>query len=161
MKYSSTIQLVQTWLTNCPAGRRALLKVAHPVLTKCLQPTNPSKPLCSWFPRGFPRIQGGVLSASREGGAAENQSLCPPPPTHNRTGTAQLSSRRCNYRVSQKNALSECCWTHSAAAQSPVANTPCVWKSILCTFLTKTKPNQALPSYEYGKIWPNSAQFWL
>ena len=60
-----------------------------------------------------------------------------------------------------KNALSECCWTHSAAAQSPVANTPCVWKSILCTFLTKTKPNQALPSYEYGKIWPNSAQFWL
>ena len=89
--------IVQTWLTNCPAERRALLKVAHPVLTKCLQPTNPSKPLCSWFPRGFPRIQGGVLSASREGGAAENQSLCPPPPTHNRTGTAQLSSRRCNY----------------------------------------------------------------
>ena len=89
--------IVQTWLTNCPAERRALLKVAHPVLTKCLQPSNPSKPLCSWFPRGFPRIQGGVLSASREGGAAENQSLCPSPPTHNRTGTAQLSSRRCNY----------------------------------------------------------------
>ena len=97
MKYNSTILLVQTWLTNCPAERRALLKVAHPVLTKCLQPSNPSKPLCSWFPRGFPRIQGGVLSASREGGAVENQSLCPPPPTHNRTGTAQLSSKRCNY----------------------------------------------------------------
>ena len=43
------------------------------------------------------------------------------------------------YRVSQKNALSKCCcWTHSALAQSPVADTPCVWKSIYWSFLTKT-----------------------
>ena len=27
-----------------------------------------------------------------------------------------------------KNAHSECCWSHSALAQSQVAGTPCVWK---------------------------------
>ena len=30
------------------------------------------------------------------------------------------------YRVSQKNALSECCWSHSALAQSPFVGTLCV-----------------------------------
>ena len=34
------------------------------------------------------------------------------------------------YRVSQKNALSECCWSHSALAQSPFAGTPCVWRFV-------------------------------
>ena len=34
------------------------------------------------------------------------------------------------HRVSQKNALSECCWSHSALAQSQVAGTLCVWKLI-------------------------------
>ena len=62
------------------------------------------------------------------------------------------------YRVSQKNTLSECCWSHSALAQSPVADTPCVLKSIFWSFLTKTMQDQALPSHVHGKIWPHSAQ---
>ena len=37
-----------------------------------------------------------------------------------------------------KNALSECCWSHSALAQSPFAGTPCVWRLIFWSFLTKT-----------------------
>ena len=49
--------------------------------------------------------------------------------------------------VSQNNALSECYWTHSALAQSPVADTPCVWKSIFWSFLSKTEPKQDLPSH--------------
>ena len=56
------------------------------------------------------------------------------------------------YRVSQKNGLSECCWSHSALAQSQVAGTPCVWKLIFWSFLTKTKPDQAFPSHVHGKI---------
>ena len=56
------------------------------------------------------------------------------------------------YKVSQKNALSECCWSHSALAQSQVAGTPCVWKLIFWSFLTKTKPDQAFPSHVHGKI---------
>ena len=69
---------------------------------------------------------------------------------------------QCYYRVSQKNALSECCWSHSALAQSQVlASSPCVWKLIFWLFLTKTKPDQALPSYVCGKIHPHSFQFWL
>ena len=54
-----------------------------------------------------------------------------------------LINNKHTYRVSQKNALSECCWSHSALAQSQVAGTPCVWKSICWSFLTKTKPDQA------------------
>ena len=46
-----------------------------------------------------------------------------------------------------KNALSECCWTNSALVQSPVADTPCVWKSIFWSFLSKTEPKQDLPSH--------------
>ena len=58
------------------------------------------------------------------------------------------------YRVSQKNALSKCCcWTHSALAQSPVADTPCVLKSIFWSFLNTQ--DQALPSHVHGKIWLN------
>ena len=60
-----------------------------------------------------------------------------------------------------KNALSECCWSHSAVAQSPFAGTPCVWKLIFWSFVTKTKQDQALPSNVDGRIWPHSAQFWL
>ena len=37
-----------------------------------------------------------------------------------------------------KNALSECCWSHTALAQSQVAGTPCVWKLIFLSFFTKT-----------------------
>ena len=48
--------------------------------------------------------------------------------------------------------LSECCWNHSALAQSQVAGTPCVWKLIFWSFLTKTKPDQAFPSHVHGKI---------
>ena len=36
----------------------------------------------------------------------------------------------CTYRVTQKNAISECCWSHSALAQSQVTGNPCVWKLI-------------------------------
>ena len=64
-------------------------------------------------------------------------------------------------RVSQNNALSECYWTHSALAQSPVADSHCVQKSIFWSFLTKTKQDRALPSHVHGKIWPQSARFWL
>ena len=42
-----------------------------------------------------------------------------------------------------KNALSECHWSHSALAQSQVTGTPCVWKLIFWSFITKTKPDQA------------------
>ena len=68
-----------------------------------------------------------------------------------------------NYRVSQKNALSECCWSHSALAQSPFAGTPCVWRLIFWSFLTKTKQDQAPPSHVNGKIYSHrhSTQFWL
>ena len=56
------------------------------------------------------------------------------------------------YRVSQNNALSDCCWNHSALAQSQVASTPCVWKLIFWSFLSKTKQDQATPSHVNGKI---------
>ena len=51
--------------------------------------------------------------------------------------------------------------THSELAQSPIANSPCVWKSIFWSFLTKIKQDPALQSHVHGKIWPHSAQFWL
>ena len=51
-----------------------------------------------------------------------------------------------------KNALLECCWSHSALAQSPFAGTPCVWRLIFWSFLTKTKQDQAPPSHVNGKI---------
>ena len=52
-----------------------------------------------------------------------------------------------------KNALSECCWSHGALAQSQVAGTPCVWKSIFWSFLTETKRDQAFPIHvHHGKI---------
>ena len=56
------------------------------------------------------------------------------------------------YRVSQKNALSEFCWSNSALARSQVAGTLCVWKLIFLLFLIKTKPDQAFPSHVHGKI---------
>ena len=54
--------------------------------------------------------------------------------------------------VPEKNALSECCWSHSALAQSQVASIPCVWKLIFWSFLTKTKPDQAFPSHFHDRI---------
>ena len=51
-----------------------------------------------------------------------------------------------------KNALSECCWSHSALAQSQVAGTLFLWKLIFFSFLTKTKPDQAFPNHVHGKI---------
>ena len=56
------------------------------------------------------------------------------------------------YGVSQKNALSECCWSHSALAQSPFARIRCVWRLIFWSLLTKTKRDQAPPSHVIGKI---------
>ena len=52
----------------------------------------------------------------------------------------------------QKNALSECCWSHSALAQSQVAGTPCGWKLFFWSFLTKTKPDQPFPSHFHDRI---------
>ena len=51
-----------------------------------------------------------------------------------------------------KNAHSECCWSHSALAQTQVTGTPCVWKLIFWSFLAKTKPDQAFASHVHGKI---------
>ena len=51
-----------------------------------------------------------------------------------------------------KNALSECCWSHSALAQSPFAGTPCVWRLIFGLFLSKIQQDQAPPSHVNGKI---------
>ena len=51
-----------------------------------------------------------------------------------------------------KNALSECCWSYSALAQTQVTGTPCVWKLIFWSFLAKTKPDQAFASHVHGKI---------
>ena len=51
------------------------------------------------------------------------------------------------YRVSQKNALSEWCWSHSALAQSQVSSTPCVWKLIFGRFVLRLclfKPSQVI-----------------
>ena len=59
-----------------------------------------------------------------------------------------------------KNAFSECCWSQSALAQSPFAGTPCVWRLIFLSFLTKTKQDQAPQSHVNGKIYPHSTQFW-
>ena len=52
-----------------------------------------------------------------------------------------------------KNALSECCWSQGALAQSQVAGTSCVWKLIFWSFLTKTKPDQAFPSHVHVRIY--------
>ena len=65
------------------------------------------------------------------------------------------------HRVSQKNALSESYWTHSAMAQTPVADTPLCLEINFWSFPTKTKQDQALPSHVHGKVWPHSAQFRL
>ena len=46
-----------------------------------------------------------------------------------------------------KNALSECCWSHSALAQTQVNGTPCVWKLIFGCFvlrLSLIKPSQVM-----------------
>ena len=51
-----------------------------------------------------------------------------------------------------KNALSECCWSHSVQGQSPLVGTPCVWSLIFWSFLTKTKQDQAPPGHVNGKI---------
>ena len=63
-------------------------------------------------------------------------------------------------RVSQNNALSECYWTHSALAQSPVADTPCVWQSIFGSFLlrlSRIKPSQVVYMVKFGSTVLNFA----
>ena len=45
-----------------------------------------------------------------------------------------------------KNALSECCWSYSALAQSQVAGTPCVWKLICGRFLILLRLSLIKPS---------------
>ena len=50
------------------------------------------------------------------------------------------------YRVSQKSALSECYWAHSAL-------TPCVWKSIFGLFLlrlSRIEPSQVMYMVKFG-----------
>ena len=67
-----------------------------------------------------------------------------------------------------KNTLSECCWSHSALAQSQVAGTPCVWKLIFWSFLTKTKPSQVMfmekfspTAFKFGYDFVPFVQFFL
>ena len=43
-------------------------------------------------------------------------------------------------------------WSHSALAQSEVASTSCVWELSFRSFLTKAKPDQAIPSHVHRKI---------
>ena len=54
------------------------------------------------------------------------------------------------------NTLSECCWSHSSLAQSPFADTPCVWRLIFWAFLTKTKrrikPSQVMSIEKFSPI---------
>ena len=57
-----------------------------------------------------------------------------------------------------KNALSECCWSQGALAQSQVAGTSCVWKLIFWSFLTKTKQDQA-PPHAMVKFSPTALNF--
>ena len=64
-------------------------------------------------------------------------------------------------RVSQKNALSECCWSQSALTQSPFAGPPFFWRLIFWSFLTNTKQDPAPPSHVNGKIKPHSTQLLL
>ena len=60
------------------------------------------------------------------------------------------------YRVSPKKALSECCWSHSALAQSPFAGTlVCLEIVFFVVSYCKTKQDQAPPSHVNGKIWPH------
>ena len=62
-------------------------------------------------------------------------------------GTTAAFNCKKKYRVSQKNALSECCWSHSALAQSQVSSTPCVWKLIFGRFVLRLclfKPSQVI-----------------
>ena len=51
-----------------------------------------------------------------------------------------------------KNALSECCWSHSALAQTQVTGTPCVWKLTFWSFFAMAKPDQAFASHVHGKF---------
>ena len=58
-----------------------------------------------------------------------------------------------------KNALSECCWSHSALAQTQVPGTLCEKKLIFWSFLAKTKPDQNVTigakfcSIAWDQIW--------
>ena len=47
----------------------------------------------------------------------------------------------------KKRTILECCWSHSALAQSQVAGIPCVWKSIFWPFLLRQsliEPSQVM-----------------
>ena len=53
-----------------------------------------------------------------------------------------------------KKLLLECCWSHGAPAQSPVAGTPQPDFDEQVFFRSKTRQDQALPSHvNNGKIW--------
>ena len=71
----------------------------------------------------------------------------------------------CNkeYRVSQKKRIFRILFEPQCTclAQSQVAGTPCVWKLIFRSFLTKTNPDQAFPSHVHDKVLPHSTQLWL
>ena len=55
----------------------------------------------------------------------------------------------------------ECYWSNSARAQSPLAGSLCYWQIVFWSFVTKTKKDQALIRHVHGKIWPCSTQFGL
>ena len=89
----------------------------------------------------------------------------------------------------KKKLLTECCWSRSAAAESPVADTPCYWQShplleqgwagmtfkssgtewelpltpvLEIVFLVvSTKTTKSCPYYFLKKIWPRGTQIWL
>ena len=61
----------------------------------------------------------------------------------------------------KKIVLIECCWSHGAQAQSPVAGTTWALKVFFWSFLTKTKQDQVPQTQVHGTIYPATTQFWL
>ena len=51
-----------------------------------------------------------------------------------------------------KNALSECCWSHSALAQSLFAGYPCVWRLSLLLRLSRIKRPQVMSTVKFSLI---------
>ena len=58
-----------------------------------------------------------------------------------------------------KNALSECYWSHSALTQSRSSQQPLCLEIKFCSFLTKTKQDQALQVMYMVKFGPTVINF--
>ena len=52
----------------------------------------------------------------------------------------------------KKNALSECCWSYSALAESPFAGTPCVLRLIFLLRLSRIKRPQVISMVKFSPI---------